>query len=119
MQLGWHLRFLLLATSYLSRLVRQETTSEYTIPAPTLTCILSRSIKNLPIVAQYFVFSVIKGVSAVTVLLVMELYVLLFSDFPQHASSTPYFWPPDAFAVKHKKEGIHLIICVHGLDGKC
>jgi hypothetical protein len=42
----------------------------------------------------------------------------IYSDFPTQASQQPYFWPPDR---SHQTRGqlteIHLVVCVHGLDG--
>lgn len=42
---------------------------------------------------------------------------LLFSDFPSQIASLPYFTPPEKF-FPLPDEGIHLIVCVHGLDGE-
>lgn len=39
-----------------------------------------------------------------------------FSDFPTQASEVPYFWPNELPA--KSDDGLHLIICVHGLDGE-
>ena len=53
----------------------------------------------------------------------------IFSDFPSQISTTPYFWPADTCfdrsfsdAVSRASDashddGVHLIVCVHGLDG--
>ncbi|XP_013420772.1 protein FAM135A isoform X2 [Lingula anatina] len=38
---------------------------------------------------------------------------LLYSDFPTQASTNPYFYETD----ESTDTGLHLIICVHGLDG--
>uniref|UniRef100_A0A8C4SS75 DUF676 domain-containing protein n=1 Tax=Erpetoichthys calabaricus TaxID=27687 RepID=A0A8C4SS75_ERPCA len=40
---------------------------------------------------------------------------ILYSDLPQLASDMPYF-PPDE-EEDNFEEGIHLVVCVHGLDG--
>ncbi|KAG2464785.1 protein FAM135B [Polypterus senegalus] len=40
---------------------------------------------------------------------------ILYSDLPQLASDMPYF-PPDE-EEENFEEGIHLVVCVHGLDG--
>ncbi|XP_064624581.1 protein FAM135A-like isoform X2 [Lineus longissimus] len=37
----------------------------------------------------------------------------LYSDFPNLPSNIPYFWPPSSTY----DDDLHLIICVHGLDG--
>uniref|UniRef100_A0A8C4QJJ1 DUF676 domain-containing protein n=1 Tax=Eptatretus burgeri TaxID=7764 RepID=A0A8C4QJJ1_EPTBU len=42
---------------------------------------------------------------------------VLFSKFPFLASSTPYFLPTEADSPDDDSEGIHLVVCVHGLDG--
>ena len=61
------------------------------------------------------------------------------SDFPTQFSSVPYFWPPDTHHHHHHQrhdtstttsssggsadsergddDGLHLVVCVHGLDG--
>ena len=40
----------------------------------------------------------------------------LFSDYPTLASTLPYFYMSDDSRM-YSDDGIHLIICVHGLDG--
>ena len=46
------------------------------------------------------------------------------SDFPSQASLWPYFWPsipsvPKPFPGRGSPDdGIHLVVCVHGLDGQ-
>ncbi|XP_043543795.1 protein FAM135B-like [Chiloscyllium plagiosum] len=42
---------------------------------------------------------------------------LLYSDLPLLASEIPYFTPEEEEEEVNLEEGIHLIICVHGLDG--
>uniref|UniRef100_UPI00358F56AE protein FAM135A-like isoform X2 n=1 Tax=Myxine glutinosa TaxID=7769 RepID=UPI00358F56AE len=42
---------------------------------------------------------------------------VLFSKFPILASPTPYFLPTEADSPDDESEGIHLVVCVHGLDG--
>jgi hypothetical protein len=37
-----------------------------------------------------------------------------YSDFPSQFSIWPYFWPVE---IPHRDDGIHLVVCVHGLDG--
>jgi len=39
---------------------------------------------------------------------------MVFSDLPSVVSLWPYFWPAD---IPHSDDGIHLVVCVHGLDG--
>ena len=41
--------------------------------------------------------------------------VCVFSDLPSVVSVWPYFWPAD---VPLSDDGVHLIVCVHGLDGQ-
>ncbi|CAH1773500.1 unnamed protein product [Owenia fusiformis] len=38
-----------------------------------------------------------------------------YSDFPSVASTLPYLWPAES--QQSKDDGVHLIVCVHGLDG--
>jgi len=38
------------------------------------------------------------------------------SDFPTQASTLPYFHISDEYRI-FSPEGLHLIVCVHGLDG--
>jgi hypothetical protein len=40
----------------------------------------------------------------------------LYSDFPTLASTLPYFHISDEYRI-FSPEGLHLIVCVHGLDG--
>lgn len=40
----------------------------------------------------------------------------LYSDLPYLASDHPYF-PPEEDDTEFE-DGIHLVVCVHGLDGK-
>jgi hypothetical protein len=40
----------------------------------------------------------------------------IYSDYPTQSSTIPYFWPPDP---PEEDNGIHLVVCVHGLDGEC
>lgn len=40
----------------------------------------------------------------------------LYSDLKTFASTVPYFYISDEFRI-FSPEGMHLIICVHGLDG--
>ncbi|XP_048385284.1 protein FAM135B isoform X1 [Stegostoma tigrinum] len=42
---------------------------------------------------------------------------LLYSNLPLLASNIPYFTPEEEEEEVNLEEGIHLIICVHGLDG--
>lgn len=42
--------------------------------------------------------------------------ILYFSDFPTLASTLPYFHISDEHRI-FSPEGLHLIVCVHGLDG--
>jgi len=49
---------------------------------------------------------------------VFSLVVCPYSDFPSQVSDSPYFWPserPQAAGLDH---GTHLVVCVHGLDGR-
>lgn len=41
----------------------------------------------------------------------------LYSDLPLLASDLPYF-PPEEDDEEFD-DGIHLVVCVHGLDGEC
>lgn len=41
---------------------------------------------------------------------------ILYSDFNMFASTVPYFHVSDEFRI-FSPEGMHLIVCVHGLDG--
>lgn len=41
----------------------------------------------------------------------------LYSDLPLLASDLPYF-PPEEDEEEFE-DGIHLVVCVHGLDGEC
>jgi len=41
--------------------------------------------------------------------------VFSFSDLPSVVSVWPYFWPAD---IPHADDGVHLVVCVHGLDGQ-
>lgn len=45
----------------------------------------------------------------------LKLPGFLYSDVPQLASTVPYFSMEEDDS---SEEGIHLIVCVHGLDGK-
>ena len=46
---------------------------------------------------------------------VPELSLSLRSDFPTQVSTLPYFWTPEID--RGDDAGIHLVVCVHGLDG--
>ena len=46
--------------------------------------------------------------------LVLVCFVNCFSDFLTQTSEEPYFWSPEKTL---SDEGIHLVVCVHGLDG--
>ena len=39
----------------------------------------------------------------------------VYSDFPSQVSTLPYFWTPEIN--RADDDGIHLIVCAHGLDG--
>lgn len=41
---------------------------------------------------------------------------ILYSDLNAFASNVPYFYISDEFRI-FSPEGMHLIVCVHGLDG--
>lgn len=41
---------------------------------------------------------------------------VFFSDFPTLASTLPYFHISDEYRI-FSPEGVHLIVCVHGLEG--
>lgn len=41
----------------------------------------------------------------------------LYSDLPLLASDHPYFPPEEE--EEEFEDGIHLVVCVHGLDGTC
>lgn len=43
-------------------------------------------------------------------------FLYVFSDFPTLASTLPYFHISDEYRI-FSPEGLHLIVCVHGLDG--
>jgi len=42
------------------------------------------------------------------------LYAGVCSDLPSVVSVWPYFWPAE---IPHSDDGVHLVVCVHGLDG--
>ena len=46
----------------------------------------------------------------------LNLQATLYSDLPHLASRLPYF-PPEEDEEEFE-DGIHLVVCVHGLDGK-
>ena len=46
----------------------------------------------------------------------MSLQASLYSDLPLLASDLPYFPPEEED--EEFEDGIHLVVCVHGLDGK-
>ncbi|KAL0271507.1 UNVERIFIED_CONTAM: hypothetical protein PYX00_008581 [Menopon gallinae] len=46
----------------------------------------------------------------------MNFTGMIYSDFPALASTLPYFHISDEYRI-FSPEGLHLIICVHGLDG--
>lgn len=49
-------------------------------------------------------------------MIVLMCYILP-SDFPSLASGVPYF-QCDSDLRAFSPEGMHLVVCVHGLDGK-
>nr|CAD7266504.1 unnamed protein product [Timema shepardi] len=46
----------------------------------------------------------------------MNFTGMIYSDFPTLASTLPYFHISDEYRI-FSPEGLHLIVCVHGLDG--
>ncbi|KAK6632544.1 hypothetical protein RUM43_013312 [Polyplax serrata] len=46
----------------------------------------------------------------------MNFTGMIYSDFPTPASTLPYFHISDEYRI-FSPEGLHLIVCVHGLDG--
>ncbi|XP_068082498.1 protein FAM135A [Anabrus simplex] len=46
----------------------------------------------------------------------MNFSGMIYSDFPTLASTLPYFHISDEYRI-FSPEGLHLIVCVHGLDG--
>ena len=46
----------------------------------------------------------------------MSLQASLYSDLPLLASDLPYFPPEEED--EEFEDGIHLVVCVHGLDGE-
>lgn len=45
-----------------------------------------------------------------------SLFIIFYSDYSTMASSMPYFHLSNDYRL-FSSEGVHLIICVHGLDG--
>ncbi|GIY28961.1 protein FAM135B [Caerostris extrusa] len=66
---------------------------------------------------KLYIFLTVQNILLYTVRPSRNLYVqLFFSDFPNLASDVPYF-QCDSDLRAFSPEGMHLVICVHGLDG--
>ena len=68
----------------------------------------------LSFLVEYLCFSFYKAKEAF--LRELAFRATLYSDLPLLASDHPYFPPEEED--EEFEDGIHLVVCVHGLDGK-